>query len=55
MALKERIRNGLVTLLLQPENSLLNMLLLDEPELGLHPYASHNAANLTGVGGATPA
>lgn len=30
---------ALVTLLLQPERNLPDVLLLDEPELGLHPYA----------------
>ena len=30
---------SLVTLLLQPEDSLPDVLILDEPELGLHPYA----------------
>ncbi|MFN7617795.1 MAG: AAA family ATPase, partial [Pseudanabaena sp.] len=30
---------ALVTLLLQPPDSLPNILILDEPELGLHPYA----------------
>jgi len=30
---------ALVTLLLQPERDLPNVLILDEPELGLHPYA----------------
>jgi len=30
---------ALVTLLLQPETSLPDVLILDEPELGLHPYA----------------
>jgi len=30
---------ALVTLLLQPENDLPGVLILDEPELGLHPYA----------------
>ena len=30
---------ALVTLLLQPEQDLPDMLILDEPELGLHPYA----------------
>ena len=30
---------ALVTLLLQPEETLPNLLILDEPELGLHPYA----------------
>ena len=29
----------LVTLLLQPEESLPGLIMLDEPELGLHPYA----------------
>ena len=36
---------ALVALLLQPENNLPNVLILDEPELGLHPYA------ITVVGG----
>jgi predicted ATPase len=30
---------ALITLLLQPERDLPNVLILDEPELGLHPYA----------------
>ena len=30
---------ALVTLLLQPEYDLPDVLILDEPELGLHPYA----------------
>ena len=30
---------ALVTLLLQPEEMLPDLLILDEPELGLHPYA----------------
>ena len=30
---------SLVTLLLQPERDLPDVLILDEPELGLHPYA----------------
>ena len=30
---------ALVTLLLQPPDSLPDVLILDEPELGLHPYA----------------
>jgi len=30
---------SLITLLLQPERDLPNVLILDEPELGLHPYA----------------
>lgn len=29
----------LVTLLMQPENELPNLIVVDEPELGLHPYA----------------
>ncbi len=30
---------ALVTLLLQPDDTLPNLLIIDEPELGLHPYA----------------
>lgn len=30
---------ALITLLLQPENNLPTMMVIDEPELGLHPYA----------------
>ena len=30
---------ALVTLLLQPDETLPDLLILDEPELGLHPYA----------------
>ena len=30
---------ALVTLLLQPEQDLPDVLIIDEPELGLHPYA----------------
>lgn len=36
----------LVTLLLQPENELPNLVLVDEPELGLHPYALNVIAAL---------
>ncbi len=37
---------ALVTLLLQPERELPRMLILDEPELGLHPYAVNVVAGL---------
>lgn len=37
---------ALVALLLQPERDLPTVLLLDEPELGLHPYAVHVVAGL---------
>jgi predicted ATPase len=30
---------ALITLLLQPEDDLPSLIILDEPELGLHPYA----------------
>lgn len=36
----------LVTLLLQPENALPNVIIVDEPELGLHPYALNVVASL---------
>jgi predicted ATPase len=36
----------LITLLLQPENELPDLILVDEPELGLHPYALHVIASL---------
>ncbi len=36
----------LVTLLLQPSDDLPDILILDEPELGLHPYASGIIGNL---------
>ena len=37
---------ALVTLLLQPEQDLPDVLILDEPELGLHPYAINVVAGL---------
>jgi len=37
---------ALVTLLLQPEESLPGLIMLDEPELGLHPYAIDIVAGL---------
>ena len=37
---------ALVTLLLQPEETLPDLLILDEPELGLHPYAINIIAGL---------
>jgi len=37
---------SLATLLLQPTNNLPATILLDEPELGLHPYAINVLANL---------
>src|SRR5205823_14538836 len=36
----------LVTLLLQPESELPNLIIVDEPELGLHPYALNVIASL---------
>ncbi len=36
----------LVTLLLQPENELPRLIIIDEPELGLHPYALNVVASL---------
>ena len=36
----------LVTLLLQPENELPGLIVVDEPELGLHPYALNTVADL---------
>jgi predicted ATPase len=36
----------LITLLLQPENDLPELLIVDEPELGLHPYAIDVIASL---------
>jgi predicted ATPase len=36
----------LVTLLLQPENDLPDLIIVDEPELGLHPYALNLIASL---------
>jgi predicted ATPase len=38
---------ALVTLLLQPPDSLPDVLILDEPELGLHPYAINIIGGLT--------
>lgn len=37
---------ALVSLLLQPEDDLPNVIILDEPELGLHPYAINIVAGL---------
>ena len=37
---------ALVTLLLQPEDELPSVIILDEPELGLHPYAINIVAGL---------
>lgn len=37
---------ALVTLLLQPQDELPNLIILDEPELGLHPYAISIIAGL---------
>jgi predicted ATPase len=37
---------ALIALLLQPERDLPDVLLLDEPELGLHPYAIEVLAGL---------
>ena len=37
---------ALVTLLLQPDSELPNLILLDEPELGLHPHATAMIAGL---------
>lgn len=36
----------LVSLLLQPQNELPNLIVVDEPELGLHPYALNVVASL---------
>ena len=40
---------ALVTLLLQPEETLPDVLILDEPELGLHPYAITLVGGLIGA------
>ena len=40
---------ALVTLLLQPEETLPDVLILDEPELGLHPYAIAVVGGLIGA------
>lgn len=37
---------ALIALLQQPERDLPDMLILDEPELGLHPYAIEVLASL---------
>ncbi len=37
---------ALVTLLLQPQEDLPDVLILDEPELGLHPYAINMVGDL---------
>ena len=36
----------LITLLLQPEDELPDLIVVDEPELGLHPYALNTIASL---------
>ncbi|MDQ2732593.1 MAG: AAA family ATPase [Armatimonadota bacterium] len=36
----------LITLLMQPENDLPHLIIVDEPELGLHPYALNIVASL---------
>src|SRR5207244_12792769 len=36
----------LITLLLQPEDELPDLIVVDEPELGLHPYALNLIASL---------
>ncbi len=38
----------LITLLLQPENELPDLIIVDEPEIGLHPYALNVVASLFG-------
>ena len=40
---------ALVTLLLQPEEDLPDVLIMDEPELGLHPYAINIVGGLLGA------
>ena len=42
---------ALVTLLLQPEQDLPDVLILDEPELGLHPYAINIVGDLISAAG----
>ena len=37
---------ALVTLLLQPEDELPALIVLDEPEIGMHPYAIDVLASL---------
>lgn len=37
---------ALVSLLLQPEDQLPSVIIIDEPELGLHPYAINIVAGL---------
>lgn len=37
---------ALATLLLQPEKTMPGMIIIDEPELGLHPYAIEQLANM---------
>ena len=44
---------ALVTLLLQPERDLPDVLILDEPELGLHPYAINVVGDLISAAGAS--
>ena len=44
---------ALVTLLLQPEQDLPDVLILDEPELGLHPYAINVIGGLISAAAAT--